>query len=124
MDTAVANGIKDFLLALKRANDYSADIRGMKFCKDDVFSIAKGGRKYAKVQVQRRGDRFSTSVVCFIDKATGDIWKAASWKAPALNFTRGNVLDLKGTLRTFDVWHGAAWAPQSIDMALADIGQA
>jgi len=27
----------------------------------------------------------------FVEKSTGDILKAASWAAPARNFTRGNV---------------------------------
>lgn len=33
----------------------------------------------------------SEAVHSFIDKKTGDIWKAATWKAPAKNFTRGNI---------------------------------
>jgi hypothetical protein len=36
----------------------------------------------------------------FIDLNTGDIWKAASWKAPAKNFPRGNVIRKEyGTIR-------------------------
>lgn len=36
-------------------------------------------------------------MVCFfVEKATGDVWKAAGWKAPALNFTRGNINDRDG----------------------------
>lgn len=31
------------------------------------------------------------SVHCFIDRATGDILKAAGWKAPAPNARRGNI---------------------------------
>lgn len=52
------------------------------------------GRKYIKVIT-------GGSVHCFIVKnddpkkglRAGDILKAASWAAPALNFTRGNVFD-------------------------------
>ena len=36
----------------------------------------------------------------FIDLNTGDIWKAASWKAPAKNFPRGNIIRKEyGTIR-------------------------
>lgn len=31
------------------------------------------------------------SVHCFIDKATGDVYKAAGWKAPAPH-VRGNIV--------------------------------
>jgi hypothetical protein len=33
-------------------------------------------------------------VVCFVERFTGLIWKAATFKAPALNFPRGNVWEL------------------------------
>jgi hypothetical protein len=46
------------------------------------------GNKYVKVVSVSWGSR---SVHSFIDKATGDIWRAASWKSPARNFARGNV---------------------------------
>lgn len=50
------------------------------------------GNKYVKVVSLSWGSR---SVHSFIDKKTGDIWRAASWKAPAKNFVRGNVYDPK-----------------------------
>lgn len=46
------------------------------------------GSKYIKIVSVSWGSR---SVHSFIEKKTGDIWRAASWKAPARNFTRGNV---------------------------------
>ena len=46
------------------------------------------GSKYIKVVSLSWSSR---SVHSFVEKATGDIWKAASWKAPARNFARGNV---------------------------------
>ena len=46
------------------------------------------GSKYVKVISVSWGSR---SVHSFVEKKTGDIWRAASWKAPARNFARGNV---------------------------------
>lgn len=53
---------------------------------NDVLSI-EPGRKYAKVVRESYGCRHA---FCFIDLATGDILKAASWKAPAKH-ARGNI---------------------------------
>lgn len=36
----------------------------------------------------------SRYVVCFVERSTGLIWKAATMKGPALNFPRGNVWEL------------------------------
>lgn len=51
------------------------------------------GSKYVKVvKISSGGSR---SVHSFVEKANGNIWKAASWKAPAKNFARGNIFDAK-----------------------------
>ena len=51
----------------------------------------EGGRKYIKVaKVESNGGR---SVYCFVRAEDGAILKPASWKAPTLNFTRGNIFD-------------------------------
>jgi hypothetical protein len=45
-----------------------------------------------------RSEPHTRSVYCFVDKATGDIFKAAGWKAPAKH-ARGNIYNqdmLKG----------------------------
>lgn len=52
-----------------------------------------GGRKYIKVAVRGPQDKHGGSVYCFVRAADGAILKAATWKAPALNFTRGNIFD-------------------------------
>ena len=39
------------------------------------------------------GQRF---VAFFVEVGTGDVWKAAGWKAPALNFIRGNITTPEG----------------------------
>jgi hypothetical protein len=63
------------------------------------------GSKYVKVvKVSSGGSR---SVHSFIEKETGAIWKAASWKAPAKNFARGNVFD-SGTYLNRLEWTGIA----------------
>ncbi len=49
--------------------------------------IIKKGSKYSKVITKGT----SESVFCFIDNATGDIFKAASWAAPAKH-ARGNIM--------------------------------
>lgn len=61
------------------------------------------GSKYVKVvKVSSGGSR---SVHSFVEKETGAIWKAASWKAPAKNFARGNVFD-SGTYKNRLEWTG------------------
>ena len=63
------------------------------------------GSKYVKVvKISSGGSR---SVHSFVEKETGTIWKAASWKAPAKNFTRGNVFDA-GTYLNRLQWTGIA----------------
>lgn len=49
-----------------------------------------GGRKYIKIAKRGGG---SNSVWCFVRAEDGAILKAASWKAPALNFARGSIFD-------------------------------
>lgn len=51
------------------------------------------GRRYAKLIAAdvRNGVESAQSVYCFVDLGTGDILKAATWRAPAKH-ARGNVL--------------------------------
>ena len=45
------------------------------------FYIAEGGRKYHKIVMEyENGQR---SVHAFVDKKTGEVYKAASWRGPA-----------------------------------------
>ena len=51
----------------------------------------ESGRKYHKL-IHRTTDNGSQSVHAFVDKKTGDVYKSASWKAPAKG-VRYNLLD-------------------------------
>lgn len=88
-DLAVALiGYKDAIVA-----DYAKFIKDMEYTSLDKFGVEfEEGSKYVKIiKISAGGSR---SVHSFVEKSTGDILKAASWKAPARNFTRGNVFDV------------------------------
>lgn len=52
------------------------------------------GKKYARVWYDMsNGQRM---VAFFVQLDNGDVWKAAGWKAPALNFVRGNIMTRDG----------------------------
>ena len=59
-----------------------------------VLSFKEGG-KFFKVNTCACG---STSVYCFVDKLTGDIYKAANWAAPAKHI-RGSIFDENNSTR-------------------------
>lgn len=56
----------------------------------EVYEL-DGGRKYLRISSVRGAA--SGSVHCFVDALTGDVYKAAGYKAPALNGARYNLLD-------------------------------
>jgi hypothetical protein len=60
--------------------------------KPEVFFV-DGGRKYIRIAVSPSGERGGASVHCFVDAETGDVYKSAGWKRPALNGARYNILD-------------------------------
>jgi hypothetical protein len=68
-----------------------------KFPKDtpykDVF-VYTVGKSFYKVCRSRDGVKPNSSYA-FIDKANGDIYRSASWSAPA-NYVRGNINDPSG----------------------------
>lgn len=51
--------------------------------------LIESGKRYHKVVMVAHG---SKSVHCFVDKVTGDVYKSASWKAPAKG-VRYSLLD-------------------------------
>ena len=73
------------------ASDYSNDrIEAIKRGEDLYEFIIETGRKYHKIiMVVPNGNRpASRSVHAFVDKKTGEVYKAASFKAPAKNGVR------------------------------------
>jgi len=59
----------------------------------DKFGVEfEYGSKYVKIVTISGGG--SRSVHSFVEKSDGNIWRAASWKAPAKNFVRGNVYNI------------------------------
>ena len=81
------------------------------------FKVYSGKRYYKIVQQEFEtweksryyGQYRDGSVHCFVDKETGDVFKAASWKAPAkhIRFTFQNVDHLKFLLNPDNVdWAG------------------
>ena len=80
--------------------------------------VVKTGKRYYKIIQQEfetweksryYGQYRDSSVHCFVDKETGDVYKAASWQAPAkhIRFSFQNVEDLKFLLNPDNVgWAG------------------
>jgi hypothetical protein len=79
-------GLKDVIVA-----DYAKFLKEIDGSKDKFGIEFETGSKYVKVVSISGGG--SRSVHCFVEKANGNILRAASWKSPARNFIRGNVYD-------------------------------
>ena len=60
-----------------------------RFSQEDPYFTFEEGRKYLKVIYNSYGSR---SVHAFVDKVSGDLYKAASWNAPAKGI-RYNLLN-------------------------------
>ena len=77
-------GYKDAILA-----DYAKFLKDLDELENKFAVEFAEGSKYVKIiSISAGGSR---SVHSFVEKSTGNILKAASWAAPARNFTRGNV---------------------------------
>ena len=92
------------------ASDYSNErIEAIK-CGEDLYEfVIETGRKYHKIiMVVPNGDRpASRSVHAFVDKKTGELYKAASFKAPAkgVRFDLRVITDREFVLENCD-WAG------------------
>jgi hypothetical protein len=56
-----------------------------------------GGRKYISIVNSSAPESYMSdtnwTIHCFIDSVTGDVYKPATWRKPALNGARFNILD-------------------------------
>ena len=98
MKNALNSDLAEALIAYKDV--IIADYEKRLACVDEDGNLRFGiefeeGSKYVKVVSLSWSSR---SVHSFVEKATGDIWRAASWKSPARNFARGNVFKLDSYL--------------------------
>ena len=72
--------------------------------------VIETGKKYHKVIMIDSGN--SRSVHCFVDKKTGEVYKSASWKAPAkgVRFDLGLIADREWLLKNADWSSGYLYA--------------
>ena len=75
---------------------------GEKGCYWQPVKVEIGPKNVRIVKIESHGGK---SVVCFVDKATGNILKAAGWKAPAKG-ARGNIYtkDYVGKITPHGAW--------------------
>jgi hypothetical protein len=60
------------------------------------WSLDRPGAKFVRIVMDTNpGQRYGRSVHAFVDLATGDLYKAAGWKAPAKG-ARGNIATADG----------------------------
>jgi hypothetical protein len=65
-----------------------------------IFGI-EVGKRFARITITSWGQK---AVHCFVEMATGDIYKAAGWNAPAKG-VRGNVHNEKKPLLGYDYYN-------------------
>lgn len=71
---------KDGIVDKNYVSHHEERIKELKNGKSDYEFYHETGRKYHKIIMNANGSR---SVHCFIDKKTGEVYKAASFRAPA-----------------------------------------
>tara|TARA_R100001509_G_scaffold127714_1_gene81099 strand:- start:79 stop:555 length:477 start_codon:yes stop_codon:yes gene_type:complete len=110
-----ANFIDYSIKQHERSIDYAdaGDVNSVRYHEACIDKLNKGisdydftidtGRKYHKVIMNAHGNK---SVHAFIDKKTGEVYKAASWKAPAKG-VRFNLLIINSREECFQ---RADWA--------------
>lgn len=71
--------------------------------------VYEEGYKYIRVVlVSKSGENVNKTAWGFVEKNTGDIFRAASWKAPCLNHTRGSIYDQDNGMK-YAKWTGPAY---------------
>ena len=91
---ATANPEVEFHLGdfIEQCNEMLKEHYDSKFANLDApeIKVYQGGKYY---KIAKKDNSHNESVWFFVSKEDGLIWKAASWKAPAKNFPRGNILE-------------------------------
>ena len=93
MDTStdIDDRLSILLRALSAPNEMHLALRYPGF-EPYPFGYDKGV-KYSRVWY----DNGTQRMVCFfVQRDNGDVWKGGGWKAPALNFPRGNIMTTEG----------------------------
>ena len=85
------------------ADYHQACIEDLKNGVCDYEFTVESGRKYHKIMMSANGSR---SVHAFVDKKTGEVYKSASWKAPA----KGVRYDLRIISQREWLLENADWA--------------
>jgi hypothetical protein len=102
----ITAGIRSYLMVLQAAMDAHADASGWK--RSTVST--QPGRKYVRVVVQDGYGHQGPSAYSFVDRATGAIYYASSFRKPELKNPRGSVLD-----GSWMEWHGPHGAGYVMD---------
>lgn len=86
-----------YMLAIALEVDYNSKTKS----NDNTQFIVTAGRKYYRIEMHNN----QKSIVCFVDKNTGDVYKPANWNKPA-KIVRYNLnKDLEWLLSNAD-WAG------------------
>jgi hypothetical protein len=107
---SVEYAIERFLRAIEQPG--SAAWEGSRVLLALRFSVAPGGRRYAKVMVRERHDydhrdpdeKLRERIYAFVDLTNGDLLKPEGWRKPALH-PRGNLFDPDGGMAGVN-WYG------------------
>jgi hypothetical protein len=88
-ETALA----DYLADIQKATDKDFETNYPRLFNSELHPkyLAQPGKKWVKIV---RADAAQKSVFCFVDPQTGDLYKAATWNAPAKGI-RGNIYESK-----------------------------
>lgn len=81
--------LEDYINAIRKAQDDHWKEMNFSIPKD-VFSVTEG-KRFWKIVAKGPGDKYG-SVHCFVERSTGDIYKAATFHQPAKG-ARGNIRD-------------------------------
>jgi DNA polymerase III delta prime subunit len=102
--------------SIARHRDYIAKGDSVEWHQEQIDKLCEGegvdeytytkGKKYAKI-IHVTSDSKQRSAHAFVDMNTGDVYKSATWSAPALNGVRYNLLDDQSRQ---DMYKRADWA--------------